>query len=143
MAESGSSRCQSDLTPETWSRPNVRLGLFERGQDVAQATYPGTDHRQVAGGRSRVGQQLNGSASAQPSMQFLAAGSRNSSSNPCNHLCRTPQSTRGRGIFFLTVSGCSSACPLLAISGCERDRGECPLYDTKRTKFGVITDFRS
>jgi hypothetical protein len=39
-----------DLTPETWSRLNVSLGLFEGGQDATETTYAGTDHKQAAGG---------------------------------------------------------------------------------------------
>ena len=38
----------SDLTPETWPRLNVSLGLFEGGQDATKTTYPGTDHKQAA-----------------------------------------------------------------------------------------------
>ena len=38
----------TDLTPETWSRLNVSLGLFEGGQDATKTTYPGTDHKQAA-----------------------------------------------------------------------------------------------
>ena len=37
-----------DLTPETWSRLNVSLGLFEGGQDATKTTYLGTDHKQAA-----------------------------------------------------------------------------------------------
>ena len=37
-----------DLTPETWPRLNVSLGLFEGGQDATKTTYPGTDHKQAA-----------------------------------------------------------------------------------------------
>ena len=36
------------LPPETWSRLNVSLGLFEGGQDATETTYPGTDHKQAA-----------------------------------------------------------------------------------------------
>ncbi len=37
-----------DLPPETWSRLNVSLGLFEGGQDATKTTHPGTDHKQAA-----------------------------------------------------------------------------------------------